>query len=62
MLHELILPFMLVYVNSLSVNNSAELVSTYAKVARWGAVSSTSVPNEGRSNGQSLWTHRYRTY
>ncbi|KAF2884593.1 hypothetical protein ILUMI_21596, partial [Ignelater luminosus] len=59
MLYKLIiLSFMFVFVTSLSVNDSSELVSTYAKVARWGAVSSTSIPNEGRSNGQSLWTHR----
>jgi hypothetical protein len=51
-----------VYCKNLPDNNTA-IISTYAKVAHWGAVSSTTTEktqSEARShNGQSLWTHRY---
>lgn len=38
------------------LGNTDELTSTYSKVARWGPGRNSK--NEGRSNGESFWTHR----
>lgn len=51
---------LIIYCKTLPQNNTA-IISTYAKVAHWGAArSTTSQPKlEGRShNGQTLWTQR----
>lgn len=37
------------------IENVADLVGSYAKVARWGA---TNGEQEERSSGQKLWTQR----
>ncbi|RZB41631.1 pollen-specific leucine-rich repeat extensin-like protein 1 [Asbolus verrucosus] len=51
---------LIVHCKNLPENNTA-IISTYAKVAHWGSVSSTTEKSqsEARShNGQTLWTHR----
>ncbi|XP_001812159.2 uncharacterized protein LOC100142046 [Tribolium castaneum] len=51
---------LMVHCKNIPDNNTA-IISTYAKVAHWGAVPSTTQKpqSEGRShNGQTLWTHR----
>ncbi|KAJ8940153.1 hypothetical protein NQ314_010824 [Rhamnusium bicolor] len=56
-----ILVFSIIYLTeteSTSQNNTAILISKYAKVAHWGANENDSNVQEGRSStGQSLWTH-----
>lgn len=40
-------------------NNTAVLISKYAKVAHWGVTDNTTKPDTlGRRSGQALWAHR----